>query len=56
MFRNRLILAVLALVAVVPLVGCAGRRCCGRDTYSARPVYAAPAPCPCPTGAAVVPG
>lgn len=55
MFRNRLLLAALALVALVPLVGCAGRRCCGRD-YSARPVYAAPTPCPCPTGAPIVPG
>ena len=55
MFRNRLILAVLALVAAVPLVGCAGRRCCGRDpAYYERPAYSAP--CPCPTGAAVVPG
>jgi hypothetical protein len=52
MFRNRLILAVLALAAVVPLVGCAGRRCCGHDSSSARPVYVAPAPaCPCPGGA-----
>ena len=52
MFRNRLILAVLALAAVVPLVGCAGRRCCGRDPAPA--YYAAPAPaCPCPTGTVV---
>ena len=51
MFRTRLILAALALVAVVPLVGCAGRRCCGREpAYYAAP---APAPCPCPGGAAV---
>ena len=53
MFRNRLILAVLALAAVVPLVGCAGRRCCGRSEPA---YYAAPAPCPCPTGPAIVPG
>jgi hypothetical protein len=56
MFRTRLILAALALVALVPLVGCAGRRCCGREPVS----YAAPAPCPppcpCPTGAGVIPG
>ena len=51
MFRNRLILAVLALVAVAPLVGCAGRRCCGREpaAYYQPPVVAAPAcPAPCP--------
>ena len=56
MFRNRLILAVLALAAIAPLVGCAGRRCCGRDTFANRPVYAAPAPCPCPNGPPIVPG
>ena len=54
MFRYRLILAALALAAVVPLVGCAGRRCCGRDPAPA--YYAAPAPaCPCP-GGPVIPG
>jgi hypothetical protein len=53
MFRNRLILAVLALAAVVPLVGCAGRRCCGREPAYYAP---APAPCPCPSGPAIVPG
>ena len=53
MFRNRLILAVLALAALVPLVGCAGRRCCGRDPV----LYASPgpAPCPCPPGVGVGP-
>ena len=58
MFRNRLALAVLALLAVLPLVGCANRRCCGgrTDSYSARPVYAAPAPCPGPTGPPLFPG
>jgi hypothetical protein len=53
MFRNRLILAVLALAAVVPLVGCAGRRCCGREPAYYAP---APAPCPCPSGPGIVPG
>jgi hypothetical protein len=52
MFRNRLVLAVLALVAIMPLVGCAGRRCCGRDPA----FYAAPAPPPCPPGPHIVPG
>ena len=51
MFRYRLALAVLALAAVLPLVGCANRRCCGRDVYA--PAYAAPAPCP--PGPAIVP-
>jgi hypothetical protein len=55
MFRNRLILAVLALAAVAPLVGCAGRRCCGRDP-AAYYVAPAPAPCPCPSGPPIVPG
>jgi hypothetical protein len=55
MFRNRLALAVLALMAVLPLVGCANRRCCGRDSYSASPAYAAPAPCPCPSGPPIGP-
>ena len=53
MFRNRLILAVLALAAVVPLVGCAGRRCCGREPAA---FYAAPAPAPCPSGPPIIPG
>ena len=30
MFRNRFVLAVLVAVAILPLVGCANRRCCGR--------------------------
>lgn len=47
MFRNRLLLAVLALAAVAPLVGCANRRCCRPDPVPA--LYAAPAPvCPAP--------
>ena len=46
MFRNRLILAILALAAIVPLVGCTGRRCCGRDPA----FYAAPVSPPCPPG------
>ncbi|HEX3150329.1 MAG TPA: hypothetical protein VHR66_19790 [Gemmataceae bacterium] len=59
MFRKRLALAVLALMAIAPLVGCANRRCCGRNDASYRPVYVAPAPAPCnscPTPGGVIPG
>lgn len=49
MIRTRTILALLALLAMLPLTGCAGRRlCCNSSSYAERPVtYAQPAPCPC---------
>ena len=58
MFRNRIVLALLAAAAILPLVGCANRRCCGGSTTAARPVYAA-APCnscPTPSGPPVIVG
>jgi hypothetical protein len=55
MFRTRFVLAVLVAAAIVPLVGCAGRRCCGSSSYAARPVYAAPCnSCPTTAGASPV--
>jgi hypothetical protein len=53
MFRNRFALAALVALAILPLVGCANRRCCYPTSYAARPAYAAPAcpSCPSPGGA-----
>lgn len=51
MFRTRIALAMLVAVAILPLVGCANGRCCGRPAaYAARPAYAAPC-CPNQTAA-----
>jgi hypothetical protein len=44
MFRNRIVLAALLALAILPLVGCANRRCCDRPVAYAPPVVAAPAP------------
>jgi len=52
MFRSRIALALLIAVAILPLVGCANGRCCGRPAYAARPVYADPC---CPTTSAAPP-
>jgi hypothetical protein len=53
MFRNRIVLAALLALAILPLVGCANRRCCDRPvSYS--PVVVAPAP-PCGGPAPLVP-
>ncbi|HJZ92146.1 MAG TPA: hypothetical protein VKE40_14820 [Gemmataceae bacterium] len=57
MFRNRYVLAALLAVAILPLVGCANRRCCYPTGYAARPVYAAPGCSSCgasPAGAAPI--
>jgi hypothetical protein len=54
MFRNRIVLALLAAAAILPLVGCANRRCCGQSTTAARPVYAAQSACPTPSGPAPI--
>jgi hypothetical protein len=43
MFRNRFALALLVAVAILPLVGCANRRCCYPPPA---PAYAAPDCCP----------
>jgi hypothetical protein len=48
MFRNRIVLAALFALAILPLVGCANRRCCYPPSYAARPVIAPASPCPCP--------
>ena len=54
MFRNRIALALLFAVAILPLVGCAHRRNCPPPAA----YYAAPAPacCPTPGGAPFAPG
>jgi hypothetical protein len=52
MFRTRIALAFLVAVAILPLVGCANGRCCGRSAYAARPAYAAPC---CPNSTAAPP-
>ncbi|HKB04916.1 MAG TPA: hypothetical protein VKD90_22015 [Gemmataceae bacterium] len=46
MFRNRFALAALVALAILPLVGCANRRCCAPTSYAAP----APACCPGPGG------
>ena len=48
MFRNRMVLAALTVLAILPFVGCANRRpLCDRPT-SYRPIIVAPAaPPPC---------
>lgn len=43
MFRNRIVLAALFALAILPLIGCANRRCCERPVAYAAPI-AAPAP------------
>ena len=48
MFRSRFVLAALLILSIAPLVGCAGRKCCGSTTSSSRPVlYSAPPAPPC---------
>jgi hypothetical protein len=51
MFRNRIVLAALLALAILPLVGCANRRCCDRPVAYAPPVVAAPTMAP--TAAAI---
>lgn len=55
MFRNRIVLAALLALAILPLVGCANRRCCDRPVYAARPVVVAPAPACGAPGAPIAP-
>ena len=55
MFRTRFVLALLVAAAIVPLVGCANGRCCGRPAYAARPIVADPC-CPSTSAAPVVVG
>jgi len=51
MLRNRIKWTVVLALAILPLMGCANRRCCDRPAYSARPVMAAPCnSCPNPGG------
>jgi hypothetical protein len=45
MFRIRMTLAALVVLAILPLVGCANRRCCSSPSYSARPAVVEAAPC-----------
>jgi hypothetical protein len=42
MFRNRIVLAALLALAILPLVGCANRRCCNQPVAYAAPVAPAP--------------